>query len=221
MRGHILAVPDASVPGAISGDDGQRYRFSGADLNGVGIRAGQAVDFVVVEGEAREIYPIPGQAPVFSPALSEAIRRRDWFAFYFNPHGRFGRRDYWIFGFLVLMIVNIVLDLIPGINVIVFFVTAWCGLALGIKRCHDVNRSGWLNAVPYVLTPLAFLGTMISLFSTYHGNAIGLSALFSTFTLLSGVATFGFWIWFISQVLAKAGDAGPNRFGVPPVDLNA
>lgn len=221
MRGYILAVPEADAPGAISGDDGQRYRFSSADLNSNSTRAGHAVDFIVVDGEAREIYPVPGRAPVFSPAFSKAVRQRDWVAFYFNPNGRIGRRDYWTFGFLVLMIVNIVLGLIPGVNIIVFFVTAWCGLALGIKRCHDVNRSGWLNAVPYVLTPLSFLCASIGFLSSYSRHAIGVPALFITLALLTGVATFGFWIWFIVQVLAKAGDAEPNRFGLPPIAPSA
>ena len=65
MRGYILAVPEANAPGAISGNDGQRYRFSSADLNSNSTRAGNAVDFIVVDGEAREIYPVPGQASVF------------------------------------------------------------------------------------------------------------------------------------------------------------
>ena len=221
MRGYILAVPEANAPGAISGNDGQRYRFSSADLNSNSTRAGNAVDFIVVDGEAREIYPVPGQASVFSPAFSKAVRQRDWVAFYFNPNGRIGRRDYWTFGFLVLMIVNIVLGLIPAVNIIVFFVTAWCGLALGIKRCHDVSRSDWLNAVPYVLTPLSFLCASIGFLSSYSRHAIGVPALFSTLALLTGVATFGFWIWFIVQVLAKAGDAEPNRFGLPPIAPSA
>ncbi len=58
MKGTIL---DFSIPesaGVVSGDDGNRYRFVGADWKATGAmpRAGARVDFVAADGVASEIY---------------------------------------------------------------------------------------------------------------------------------------------------------------------
>jgi len=58
MKGTIL---DFSIPesaGVVSGDDGNRYRFAGADWKATGAmpRAGARVDFVAADGVASEIY---------------------------------------------------------------------------------------------------------------------------------------------------------------------
>jgi phage shock protein PspC (stress-responsive transcriptional regulator) len=58
MKGTIL---DFSIPesaGVVSGDDGNRYRFAGADWKATGAmpRAGARVDFVAADGVASEVY---------------------------------------------------------------------------------------------------------------------------------------------------------------------
>ena len=69
--------------------------------------------------------------------------------------GRSTRRDYWMF-FLVHVIVCIVLAIISAIintdilsnlyNLAVFVPS----VAVGIRRMHDTNRSGWWLLVPIV-----------------------------------------------------------------------
>ncbi len=57
MKGKILDFSIQSNSGAISGDDGERYNFSGADWKSERhpIR-GMSVDFVVEDHQAKEIY---------------------------------------------------------------------------------------------------------------------------------------------------------------------
>lgn len=60
MRGKVLSFSDATGQGLISGDDGQRYSFSRADLmNGArSVAAGMSVDFEGTEGVAVSVYVI-------------------------------------------------------------------------------------------------------------------------------------------------------------------
>lgn len=210
MRGKVLAAPGASAPGVIAGDDGQRYRFAAPDLGGSAIRVGQAVDFVAEQGDARQVYAVPGAEPILAPSVAQLLSERDWLAFYFSPEGRIGRRDYWLFGFLVLLVVNLFLSILPLINMIGPVVILWCSLALAIKRCHDVNRSGWWNLIFLAPLPIALIGMVAGM--TSGGTATGITLL-----IACALVEFALCIWFVVAVLARPGDAGPNRFGPPPV----
>lgn len=65
MRGKVLSFSDAAGQGLISGDDGQRYSFSRADLMGGArsVAAGMAVDFEGSEGVAVSVYVIKSGIP--------------------------------------------------------------------------------------------------------------------------------------------------------------
>lgn len=65
MRGKVLSFSDATGQGLISGDNGQRYSFSRADLMGGArsVAAGMAVDFEGSEGVAVSIYVIKSGIP--------------------------------------------------------------------------------------------------------------------------------------------------------------
>lgn len=205
MRGNVLAMPTAGNLGVISGDDGQRYSFSGDELRRPPVRLGQTVDFIGQDGDASEIYPVLGRIGSSVPVAAGALARRDWVAFYLSPSGRVGRGDYWLFGVIVLLGVDAVLGLVPGLNALAFLVTAWCSLALLIKRCHDVGRSGWWSLIAFVPQLVLFVAIPAVLLSNHGGAAIP-----------AAVVSLAAIVWFVVSVLAKAGDAGPNRFGPRP-----
>lgn len=61
MRGTVLGFEIRSSEGKISGDDGARYGFAGAEWHGkTPPAAGQKVDFEVSGSDALAIYPIRG-----------------------------------------------------------------------------------------------------------------------------------------------------------------
>lgn len=64
MRGKVLSFNDTSGRGLISGEDGQRYTFMRAGLEGGlrTVRPGVDVDFQVDNGEATGIYVVPGSS---------------------------------------------------------------------------------------------------------------------------------------------------------------
>lgn len=64
MKGKILGFSETDGTGAISADDGTRFRFVRDDWRGdKPPAAGMAVDFEAADGAARDIYPLRG-APV-------------------------------------------------------------------------------------------------------------------------------------------------------------
>ncbi|KNY23267.1 hypothetical protein [Methylobacterium sp. ARG-1] len=85
---------------------------------------------------------MPSQAPSgFSFPLAQLSTERDWLAFHLSPEGRIGRRNDWLFGFLVLLVVNLFLRALTLINMIGPVAILWCSLALAIECCHDVDLS--------------------------------------------------------------------------------
>jgi uncharacterized membrane protein YhaH (DUF805 family) len=89
------------------------------------------------------------------PDSSTAPRtpRFDWRWFFLSPEGRIGRFDYWVRFFLVYLAGSFVAAMLDGpegypvFGLLWALATLWPGLAVGIKRCHDRDRSGWFLLV--------------------------------------------------------------------------
>jgi len=102
-------------------------------------------------------------------------------------------------------------------------------LAVGVRRLHDTNRSGWWLVMPYAVSIVGFILFMVvggtALFSAISahpngdipdadGAKIALSfvgALFLCFILPMLVAGVVMLIFFVTE-----GTKGPNRFGADP-----
>jgi len=106
----------------------------------------------------------------------------------FSFKGRMSRSDYWLKGFLPLLPLSILNNvLLYGVNteesraiaMILGIIGLWPSMALAIKRLHDRNRSGWFLLI--FLIP--FVGP----------------------------------IWFLIEIWFLRGTIGSNRFGEDPV----
>jgi uncharacterized membrane protein YhaH (DUF805 family) len=132
-------------------------------------------------GSAPETQPPPAVAPPMT--VSSAL---------FSFSGRLGRQDYWLKGFLVLLpigVINNVLffssaerDPVRILCMVVAFLSFWPGAALFTKRWHDRNRSAWW-----------FAGLLIP---------------------FAGIAVLA---WLLVEVWFLKGTSGPNRFGPDPL----
>ena len=61
MKGTVLDYNIQNNEGYVSGDDGQRYTFSGADWKSPGVpRKGQKIDFTTVDDKAHDIFAMSG-----------------------------------------------------------------------------------------------------------------------------------------------------------------
>lgn len=76
MKGKILGVATVELAGAITGDDGKRYRYEAADWRGERpASVGAGVDFEVEGGAARDVYPAVGAFTGAGVASVEALAR--------------------------------------------------------------------------------------------------------------------------------------------------
>jgi uncharacterized membrane protein YhaH (DUF805 family) len=84
--------------------------------------------------------------------------------FYFSLRGRTGRQAYWLFAILPAFLLGVALGIInfavhvPERAFLVFILAVapllvWSGIAVSVKRLHDIGISGWWTIpcfVPYV-----------------------------------------------------------------------
>lgn len=67
---------------------------------------------------------------------------------YVGFDGRARRAEYWYF-VLVTVVISIVLNLISGLLANIYaLATLIPGIAVSIRRMHDINKSGWYILIP-------------------------------------------------------------------------
>jgi len=184
VKGNIIGFDPDTNTGAISGHDGKRYDFVTADWHGQARpRQGDVVDFQPNGDRAIQLYLV--DAEYVQPSLGE---------FYFSPHGRISRSQYWLKFALPVIAIEVVLIGLMGISaaagssgvVAVFSIVLtifglavlWPSIAIIIKRVHDRDWP-W----PFILL---FLVPIVS-------------------------------IWPLIEVWFLRGTIGSNRFGADPV----
>lgn len=225
MRGQILSFDDASGSGLISGDDGIRYSFArDAVTPPSAITAGLRVDFVPVAGEASNIMllaaaPAPG-APSATPGVP--VDSYDFKTALFSFQGRLRRQHFWI-SWLICLGIGVVAGWIPFLGILISLALIWPNLAITVKRLHDIGRTGWLAAIPFVVGVVGIIGIFATIGTAYMTNYAAIenedpAAIFGLLgpsigiVLLIGLIQLGFLIW-IGVTDSQRGD---NRFGPNP-----
>jgi uncharacterized membrane protein YhaH (DUF805 family) len=140
----------------------------------------------------------------------------------FSFEGRIRRLDFWLWGILLWIIhlvgqlgiraalLNHPEPLFGGRNaaaiassvLVVLFM--WPALALGFKRAHDRNRSGWWVVASYAL----ILADHVPVSRTKHAA--------DQFHMLSVALMIVIGFWFLIDLGLLDGTPGPNRFGPAP-----
>lgn len=213
MRGKVITVASATGLGLISGQDGVRYQYGLQDLRSAAPRPGQEVTFESVGASARSVYAILESGGTHRPAV--ASPERDWVNFYLSPSGRITRRDYWLYGFLVIFGVNLLLGWIPVIGQAVTILSLWPSIAVAFKRLHDRSLPGWWIFVPSIPTLLGavILGLGVGMtIGGASGESVTMTAAGSVLVTIGFVAS----LWIIFGVLARRGVPGPNQYGPDP-----
>jgi uncharacterized membrane protein YhaH (DUF805 family) len=67
---------------------------------------------------------------------------------YVEFNGRSRRSEYWYFVLFNLIISVVTTFIHPTVNLITTLATLLPGIAVGIRRMHDVGKSGWFILVP-------------------------------------------------------------------------
>ena len=140
-----------------------------------------------------------------TPSLPEAVKI--CFNKYFDFKGRASRSEYWYFilfiflgygvGFLLSLITTALFWLL-GIFFIGIIIPA---IAVTARRLHDINKSGWFQAIPI---PPGIIETIFVMNRNEVGEMIFL------------VIGIGFYIYLL-VLYCPAGDGTRNRFGKNPL----
>jgi uncharacterized membrane protein YhaH (DUF805 family) len=172
---------------------------------------------VAVASEEPSKTPI-GQAYERPPDRSTSLWLTKLFQLLFGLSGRINRAKYWlaivIFSVTMLIVLivvsfaawivgDITLGLLPFvIAVIIYTLLLISFIAIGIKRLHDRDKSGWWLLVFYVLPAV--------LSSIAEAAGTGLQFIFS-------LAILALWIWGFVELGCLCGTAGPNKYGSDPL----
>ncbi len=138
---------------------------------------------------------------------------------YANFTGRAPRAEYWWYA-LALIIVGVVLSIVESITglkgmvfgiygpltALLWLATIVPGVAVGVRRLHDSNRSGWwmLLVVPYLVTAIMAMRAMAA------GNLAALAA----GGLLAIIGLVLCIVLLVFMVLPSS--PGENRYGPNP-----
>ena len=125
---------------------------------------------------------------------------KNCFRKYATFSGRADRQEYAVFT-VVNFILSLILGLIPILGALFGLIIIIPGIAVAVRRLHDLNRSGWLLLVPYALLVLGFI--------VLASGSGGENSVAFMLMLLGGLAILVMAIWMIFF----KGTAGTNRFG--------
>jgi uncharacterized membrane protein YhaH (DUF805 family) len=141
----------------------------------------------------------------------------DWGSLFFKFSGRINRAKYWLAAliyaviYLVLAVVgyatdqSVVYQAINGMLNIVIFISS---LAVGIKRLHDRNKSGWYLLLFYIVPGILVTAAAV-MYVTMDDATITSAVL--------GLAAFAIGIWAFVELGCLRGTVGPNRYGPDPI----
>jgi len=141
----------------------------------------------------------------------------DWGQLFFTFNGRINRAKYWI-AVLVYAVIYIVLAILgyvtddnaiyQAINGMIGIVLFISSLAVGVKRLHDRNKSGWYLVLFYIVP-----GILVT-----AGLVVG-TVMEDSFVLASvlGLAAFAIGAWAFVEMGCLRGTMGPNQYGPDPL----
>jgi uncharacterized membrane protein YhaH (DUF805 family) len=133
----------------------------------------------------------------------------DFGSLLFTFQGRINRAKYWlaVVVYISLMIVVTATAFLLGFGMlffvilgIIYLVMLISSIAVGIKRLHDRDKSGWWLLLFYLLPAVL--------------NGIGATLDMQTIFSLAGAAVS---IWMIVELGFLRGTSGPNQYGPDPL----
>ena len=181
MKGNILDFSIQTNTGIISGDDQNRYNFTGAEWRGQrpptrGDRVdfdvdntGNAIQIFTALGHSNPVQNLSSQLDKLSDQnkAEEQFNMIDWFVKclknYANFSGRARRKEYWFFTLIqfIILIITQIIDAILSTDFVFYAIATLAlfipSLATAVRRLHDTDRSGWW----FLIALIPLIGTIL------------------------------------------------------------
>ena len=159
MKGSVLSFDIQTSVGIISDTQGKRYTFSSSQWQSSDINPlqGVEVDFEIDGDSAIGIYAfkkIDENAAIKEESMGILNHYLNAFRNYATFTGRATRSQFWYFQ-LISFILSIILTAISAgiLGLIYSLAVIIPTLAIGARRLHDINKSGWwqlLILIPFI-----------------------------------------------------------------------
>ena len=181
MKGNILDFSIQTNTGIISGDDQNRYNFTGAEWRGQrpptrGDRVdfdvdhtGNAIQIFTALGHSNPVQNLSSQLDKLSDQnkAEEQFNMLDWFVKclknYANFSGRARRKEYWFFTLVqfIILVITQIIDAILSTDFVFYAIAALAlfipSLSAAVRRLHDTGRSGWW----FLIALIPLIGTIL------------------------------------------------------------
>jgi uncharacterized membrane protein YhaH (DUF805 family) len=141
----------------------------------------------------------------------------DWGHLFFTFDGRSSRARFWIAGliFAVVYAVMTIIDYVTDQSVVFQALNGMCiiviviaSIAVGVKRLHDRNKSGWYLLLFY------FVPCTLAALSVLIGAFVEDSSIIATVLAL---LAFALVVWAFIEMGCLRGTIGVNQYGPDPV----
>ena len=149
---------------------------------------------------------------------------------YADFSGRAPRAEYWWYA-LALIVAFVVLGIVEGIlgihhmifysygplSALLWLATIVPSIAVGVRRLHDTNRSGWWVLLPIIPYCLAFiLGGAAMMGAAAGGSAVGMMAgagIAGIFLLIGFICALVLLVFMVLPSTPGDNRYGPNPYG--------
>lgn len=156
MKGSVLSFDIQTSAGIISDINGKRYSFLSSQWQSSDVNPTQGVevDFEIDEDSATGIFALKKadqNADIKKEAEGIFNHYINGFRNYANFQGRATRSAFWYFQ-LVSFVLSIILTAISAgvLGLLYSLAVLIPALALGARRLHDTNRSGWWQLIAVI-----------------------------------------------------------------------
>jgi uncharacterized membrane protein YhaH (DUF805 family) len=141
----------------------------------------------------------------------------DWGHLLFKFNGRINRAKFWVAA-LIYFGIDVVLNIIgyatdqsaafQAVNGMIALVILISSLAVGMKRLHDRNKSGWYLLFFYVVPGILVMAAIGTYLTMEDGTLIA---------AVLGLASLAIGIWAFVELGCLRGTIGANAYGPDPI----
>lgn len=133
----------------------------------------------------------------------------------FDFSGRTSRGRYWWYWLMNVIIMFVLINIIriDLFRTVYYLLTLIPGIAITMRRLHDVNKKAWV-LIPFYISSTTLVFSLLFIFFAFFSN-LKINMDFMAILIIISILILGVLGIYIFVLLVNKGDSGINRFGPP------